>query len=246
MSNLLRHLASRHNLFLIICILLFGGFEFLICAIVVNIDLGGAINQLMKSFPPALQSMLSEQFFAGFTTRGLLAFGWNHPIAHTVGLALAIVLATRAIAGEIENGMIEVLLTQPLSRSAYLATHSFFAFICLALLTTGGITGSMIGQSYFNIDVFTAADFTKLGASYFLMQSTWFGVCLMLSAFGREGGRVAITSFVIALVSYLINVVGKLWPAADVLLPYSIHTYYSPQAILVNNTFEGKSRFSYC
>jgi ABC-type transport system involved in multi-copper enzyme maturation permease subunit len=241
MLNLLRHLISRHGLFLVVSIIVFGGFEFFICAVVVNMDLSGAIQQLMKSFPPAFQSLLSEQIFAGFTTRGILAFGWNHPIAHAVGLAVAIIFSTRAIAGEIENGMMETVLSQPLSRMEYLATHGIFAFISLALLTLGGLAGSITGQAYFKVEAFTAPDIAKLGMVYFLFQLTWFGVSLAGSSMGREGGRVAVITFVVALVSYLVSVIGKLLPAAEGLLPFSLHTYYSPQTILVNNTLEGKS-----
>jgi len=73
------------------------------------------------------------------------------------------------------------------------------------------------------------------------LQSAWFGISLAASSFSREGGRVAVLVFIIALVLYVINVIGKLLPTAEGLLPYSLWTYYSPQMILVNGTFETKS-----
>jgi ABC-type transport system involved in multi-copper enzyme maturation permease subunit len=241
MINLLRHLASRHGLFVVIASLILGAFEFLICAIVVNFDLGAVITQAIKSLPPLMQTMMADQFFGGFTTRGILAFGWNHPTALVIGLAVAIVLASRAIAGEIESGTMEMTLTQPLSRITYLAAQCMFAFICLAVLTAGALLGSIIGQAFFNLAVFRASDLFKLGSAYFLLQSAWFGISLAASSFSREGGRVAVLVFIIALVLYVINVIGKLLPTAEGLLPYSLWTYYSPQMILVNGTFETKS-----
>lgn len=243
MLNLLRHLASRHGIFIVVASLILGVFEYFICAVVVNFDLGAVIGEAIKSFPPLMQSMMAEQFFGGFTTRGILAFGWNHPTALVIGLAVSIVLASRAIAGEIESGTIELTLTQSLPRTAYLATHCIFAFICLAVLTVGGVLGSVTGQAYFNLDVFGAGELVKLGTAYFLLQSTWFGIALAGSSFSREGGRVAVLTFIIALVLYVINVIGKLLPAAEGLLPFSLYTYYSPQTILVNGMLETKSVF---
>lgn len=241
MMNLIRHLASRHGIFLFVACVVFGGFEFYLCAVVANFDLGAVINQVMKSLPPFMQEMLAEQIFGGFTTRGILAFGWNHPIALAVGSAVAILFATRAVAGEIESGMAEMVLSQPLSRIQYLATHCIFAVISLAVLTAAGLAGTAIGQNYFDIEAFTTSDIMKLGSAYFLLHTAWFGVALTGSSMGREGGRIAVIIFVIILISYLINVIGKLLPAAEGLLPFSIHSYYSPQSILVNNALEGTS-----
>lgn len=80
MLNLLRHLVSRHGIFIAVASLILGAFEYFICAVVVNFDLGAVIGEAIKSLPPLMQSMMAEQFFGGFTTRGILAFGWNHQI----------------------------------------------------------------------------------------------------------------------------------------------------------------------
>jgi hypothetical protein len=93
MLNLLRRLAARHAAFLLICSVLLGLFELLMCAIVSTMNLSGAFNELMKSAPAFLRSMIGEEFLGGLTTRGILAFGWNHPIAQALGTAVAIVLA---------------------------------------------------------------------------------------------------------------------------------------------------------
>ena len=132
--NLLRHIATRRAPFLVMAGLLLGWFQFLICAAVSSVDIGAAIQTLMNSLPPMLRELVATQFFGGLNERGLLAFGWNHPIAHALGTAVAIVLGSRAVAGEIETGAVELLLSQPLSRTTYLAMHVLFALVALALV----------------------------------------------------------------------------------------------------------------
>jgi ABC-2 type transport system permease protein len=238
--NLLRLLGWRHAGYMVGSALLHGLFQYLICAAVASADVGGALQALMSSLPPILRSLVSSQLFGGLTPQGLMAFGWNHPIAHALGTAVAIILGSRAIAGESETGAMELLLSQPISRPRYLAACVGFALGALALVSVGGIVGTVAGQRGFGLEGFEVPALAKLGANFFLLQCSWFGITLMLSAFGREGGRVASGSFLIALLSYLAQVIGRLWERAAFVLPYTLHDYFSPQAILVQG--EGIAR----
>lgn len=243
MFNLLRQSAARHAVFVLTCAVLLAAFEFMICALVATIDIGGALNELKKSAPPFMQSMLGEKFFGNLTSRGLVAFGWNHPIALALGAAIAIVLASRAIAGEIENGTMELVLSQPLSRMKYLISHLTFAVAALILLSLCGAAGTMIGQDFYDLQTFESSAFLKVAMNYFLLHCSWFALTLVFSVFGREGGRVSGAAFLLALLSYIFSVIGKLLPSAAFLLPYSLYNYYSPQAILIESK-SGVSSFS--
>ena len=62
-----------------------------------------------------------------------------------------------------------------------------------------------------------------------------FSLTLMFSAFGREGGRVALLGFVCMLLSYLVHVVGTMWEPWKSLVPYTLHAYYVPREVLVDH-----------
>jgi ABC-type transport system involved in multi-copper enzyme maturation permease subunit len=231
--NLLRSLVTRHAAFVALSSLFLAAFQYLICAAVASVDVSGALETLLESLPPMLQSMLSATLFGGFSVHGLLAFGWNHPIAQALGAALAIVLAAHAVAGEAETGAIELLLSQPLSRGRYFVAQAGFAFAALALLSLAGIGGTLLGQRVFQVEPFATAALVRLGWDYLLLQCAWFGITLLFSAFGREGGRVASAGFLVALASYIVQVIGQLWDRAAFLAPYTLQHYYQPQDILV-------------
>jgi ABC-type transport system involved in multi-copper enzyme maturation permease subunit len=230
--SLLQLVAVRRGPFLAICGLLLGLFQFLICAVVTSADVGGAIRALMASLPPVVRALLSSQFGA-LSERDLLAFAWNHPIAHALGTAAAIVLASRAVAGEIETGAMELLLGQPISRHVYLATQVLFAILALAALVLAGTAGTVLGQRRFRLEGFGAGPMLGLALDYFLLQLAFFGITLAMSAIGREGGRVASAGFLVALVSYFAQAIGALWDDAAFVLPFTLHHYFSPRSILV-------------
>ena len=235
-ANLFRHLVSRQGPFLVLCTGLIALFHFLICAAVASANLGAALETLMRSLPPALQSLVTTQFLGGLSERGLVAFGWNHPVSHAIGTATAIVLASRAVAGEIEGGAAELLFSQPFTRAAYFVTHVTFTLVALGCLSAAGIAGTRLGQAAFAKPLFGTGALLTLALDYFLLLCAWYGIALVFSAQGHEGGRVAGIGFLLAVVSYFAQAIGRLWSAAAFVLPWTLHHYFSPQAILVEGS----------
>jgi ABC-2 type transport system permease protein len=232
----LRRLVERHAPLLVAAPLLLGLFQFLICAAVASANVGGAIQLLLSTLPPILQNAVSSQLLGGLTIPGLIAFGWSHPIAQALGAAVAIVLAAGAIAGEVEAGTIELVLSQPISRWRYFEAQLLFAGIALVVVSAAGIAGTVIGQRVFSLPPFGTAGLLKLGANLLALDAAIFGITLLVSAFSREGGRVATVGFLIALTSYLAQVIGSLWEPAAFVLPFTLHHYFSPRDLLVAGT----------
>jgi hypothetical protein len=234
MRNLLRFLLARHAAFVVLSGVVLGGFEWLICAVVASVDVTGALDTLVQSLPPLMQSLVSEQFLGGISKSSLLAFGWAHPIAQAAGAAVAIVLAAQAVAGESESGTIELTLGQPLARRDYLAAHVVFALAAMALVTLAGLAGTIAGGHVYGLEPFPARELARLGLDYFALLCALFGLTLAFSAFGREGGRVALAGFLVALVSYLVQVIGSMWAPWGRFVPFTLHAWYVPRDILVH------------
>ncbi|HEX6559076.1 MAG TPA: ABC transporter permease subunit [Longimicrobiales bacterium] len=239
MRNMLRLLFVRYRVFLLLVSLLLGLFQFLLCAVVASMNLESALEQVLMFAPPAMRAII-EQSVLGGSAAGVLAFGWNHPITHALLAAIAIALASRAIAGEAESGVIELVLAQPITRARYLATHVLFGVAALTLVAAVGVIGTAVGQRVFGLSVFPVLRLFELLAAMVLLQLAIYGGALLLSAYGREAGRVAGLAVWLALVSYFLSVIATLWSKAAFLRPYSLHSYYDPRAILV----DGRLAFS--
>jgi ABC-2 type transport system permease protein len=240
MRNILRRLAGRYGLFLGIAAAVMAGFQFILCAVVSTLNVPALLSEITKSLPPLMKDLI-VQYIGGFGPADLLAFGWNHPIALAIGGAVAVVLASRAVAGEIESGTLELVLSQPISRERYFAGQVVFALASLAVLSLAGGLASGIGQRVYRLHALGPGTLALLAANFFLLQAAWSGVTLLVSVFGREAGRVAFTGFLIALLSYLTQVVAGMWPAASFLLPYSPNGYYDPRVILKAGALPVKS-----
>ncbi len=230
--NLLRRLVQRNRFFLLICAGSIAVFELLVCAAVSTLNVQAIGAQLLATLPPMVQAVLGPQMLTLFTPTGLLAFGWNHPITIAIGAAVAIAPASRAVAGEVESGAIELVLAQPISRAGYLATQLAFGLGALAFVTLVGLAGSFAGEIVWKIPLFRPAPASALAAGFWLVNGAAFGFTLMLSTFGREAGRVSGGAFIAVLASYLLQAVGTLWSRVAFLLPWSVYQRYNPRLLL--------------
>ncbi len=125
------------------------------------------------------------------------------------------------------------MLCQPLSRRQYLVTQIAFALAALACITIAGLAGTLLGVRIERLEPFAAGRLLRLGSNFFLLLCSWYAITLAVSAAGREAGRVARVVLVVALLSYIGQVIGRVWPAAGFVLPWTLHDYFAPQTLLL-------------
>ncbi|MEP7155549.1 MAG: ABC transporter permease [Betaproteobacteria bacterium] len=236
----MRRQLARNWVFLLVVMLVLAAFEFALCAVVANMDVATALNQISTFAPPVMRAMI-EQNMAGGSPAAVLSFGWNHPIAHALLTAVAITLAARAIAGEIETGAIELVLSQPISRAQYFGAHVLFGAGALSVVLAGGMLGTAFGQQIFALNAFGPERLALLFLNAFLLQFAIYALTLAVSAFGRESGRVALVGALLAVFSLIINVIGALWSKAEFAKPLSLHSYFEPRDILTLGHLPGSS-----
>ena len=230
MRNIFRRLSARHRTFLVSCAVVVAAFQVVVCAIVSSIDIGTAVEQILAFAPPALRPLI-EQSMAG-SPQGMLAFAWSHPVTQALLAAVAITLAARAIAGEVEHGVIELILAQPITRLRYFTAHLTFGLAAITAVTLAGMLGTVAGRQLFSLAPLSVAHAWRLLVNVVLLQAAIYTATLLVSAFAREAGRAAIAGVMVAVVSYLIDVIAAMWSKAAFLLPYSLHHYYDPRQIL--------------
>jgi ABC-2 type transport system permease protein len=73
---------------------------------------------------------------------------WSHPFIMLVLSMWAIGRASSAVAAEVERGTMDLMLSRPVPRSAYLASHVSIALAGLAILAIGLLAGASIAVQY--------------------------------------------------------------------------------------------------
>ena len=139
-----------------------------------------------------------------------------------------------AIAGERQRGTLEVALARPVARRAFYLTLFAAAFgfvaVTVAALLAGGIAGSLFAGVSGELAI---RNLPLLWLNAVLLFGSFMAVGLAASAsFDRFSPALGVTiGFVVVM--YFLDVLGSLWPAAEMLQPYSLFHYLKPKAILV-------------
>lgn len=86
-----------------------------------------------------------------FSTTALEVCWWNHPVVIILILSWAVSRGSAAVAGEIERGTIDIILSRSVSRFEYLASQVAFALMGLVGLAFGLIAGCLVGSLFFTL-----------------------------------------------------------------------------------------------
>jgi ABC-2 type transport system permease protein len=189
----------------------------------------------------------------------LLSIGYVHPVMQLVFCIWAVGRASGAIAGEIDRGTMELLLSQPLSRPRILLAHFLVDCVAIPCLCLALLAGNLLGA--WSIDPITvppppshvkvpfplprsddpemrarleiqAIRFTRALPVVGGLIFSLSGLTMWLSAMGRFRWRVMGTAVTVVLLMFLINVLGQMWQPAAWLRPATLFYYYQPQQVI--------------
>jgi len=119
-------------------------FEWALVWVAARMNIGPGLRQLLQTFlPPDVVEIIFGQFgFASFG--GAVSFGYQHPLALIAGIAMVVVAATLP-ALERETGLLDLVLSRPLSRSRYLASAALVTVLACLMTPLALLAGGALG-----------------------------------------------------------------------------------------------------
>lgn len=197
---------------------------------------------LFKSYPKEIISIfaggdlsISQMMMPeGFIAINFLALWWIVIVG-----SYAIAFGTAVVGKEIDDGTIEILLVQPISRTKIILGRflaCLFSLFLLSVITIGSI--GVLGRFYdveFKIKGLISVGF--LGLLFFIFIAAF---SLLLSIIFKERGRSVSLSVAFLLGSHLLNALSDLSDILKNLRFLSIFKYYNPfEALKTGNVSLG-------
>ena len=165
-----------------------------------------------------------------FSTAAIEMAFWNHPFVLLIFAIWAISRGSIAVAGEIEKGTMDLVLSRPVARSSFLASQLLTAVAGFVLMAGSMMGGNLIGSRYNSlIDPATALDLAKPALN--LMAFGWaiFGYTFFLSTLDFVRWRPNLIASVATLAGFIALVLAAI-PQLDMkwLEKFSIFKAYDP------------------
>jgi len=141
---------KSHRSFLLFSMFFVSSFQFLTLKLVTTIDYSSPIMYLMNQLPENVQAMFGEDFVSMLTVEGAAALALNHPLVLVILSLGAIIIPSRHIAGEVETGTLELVLSFPVKRIRLLLNLFVSAVVFLFLIIFCALCSSLLSINIFH------------------------------------------------------------------------------------------------
>jgi len=194
-----------------------------------------------------------------------LAMGMLHPIVLTLCVVWAIGRAAGAVAGELDRGTMELLMSQPVPRNRLILAHFLVDLIVLPILCLAFFAGTQTGLAIVGdfvpdyttlkslkfpngrnpfpipdnpepLAVSGLGEITGLMNTFSLMFAIS-GITIALSAAGRSRGKVTGYAVLVVVVMFVANTIGQLWEPAAFVRPLTLFFYFQPQKVMLDGNW---------
>lgn len=167
------------------------------------------------------------------TVGGTITLGFQHPLAIAFVAIFAVGATSVAIAGERQQGTLEVLLARPLPRNGVLLTIGAGLLLATAIVLAALLGGMAIGAVTHGFgDQLAMEQLPLVFLNGLLLWAAFaaFGLAASVS-FDRSGPAIGV-ALAYLLVNYFLEIIGSLWADAAWMQEYSLFHHFQPAEIL--------------
>lgn len=170
-----------------------------------------------------------------FSTTAMQVCWWNHPIVVLTILSWAVTRGSAAVAGEIERGTIDLTLSRPVGRGAYLTSQVLFAVLGLVWLTAALIGGILASRLVFDLKAPPSLEtLLKPGAMVVTMGMAVYGYTLPFSSVDVVRWRSNLAGSAITLAGLFCLTIARLlegYSVHDLMERASVFYLYAPVTV---------------
>ena len=242
MRSLLIRSASQARYLLLGAFTLLCGFQVLIVAQSAEIQSNNSFGRMADLLPQFLQRNLGSKAMLLATFKGMVAFGYFHPVVCILMAGLSMYITTEP-AHEVESGLVDLELARPMPRHRLLTRSLLLAGASLLIAAAVMALGTWLGAWLFDaggMGLPTVAVRARLLVN--LLAVSW---CLATFAlFVATMSRRWMTAFTVVMlttiVSYMIDFLAIGWRPIRTISWMSPFYYYEPLSIIAGDAPIGR------
>jgi ABC-2 type transport system permease protein len=189
------------------------------------------LDELWQSYPESIRKAFGGENLQFATFDGFVSVEYLSQMWVIVMTAFSVSVASAAIAGEIEKGTMELLLSQPISRRAVLVTRHLFFEAGLLILIAATIIPIALGAPLAGGDLKYAGLFALILPA-FLFYGAIGSITFMFSAIFSSRGRAIFFSLGLIIFSYALDILAKINDTIGNVHFLSIFFYWDPYRYL--------------
>lgn len=191
-------------------------------------------QQLIANYPQSFFDAFGIEEFGFDTIEKFLALEMFSIMWPIMAIFLLSSRAGHAIAGEIEKGTIEILLSKPISRIRIFAEKYLAGILTLLLFTIVAVYAVVPLAELYNID-YAIQHYAPLALISFAFGWAIFSLAMMFSAMFSERSKVYMATGGVLLVMYAANIAASLLERIENFKYISFFHYFDYDKALIHN-----------
>ena len=203
----------------------------------------GAFDQLSALLPPFARQLLGPSFAIVMSFGGIVCMGYFEVAVMGALIALAVTLGT-VPASEVETGFMDLILARPLARH-WIITRT----ILLTTLVSALLLALMVGGTWAGLQMFAPPGvpwpsptlINSLALNLGMLTLCWGGVAMAIGAGSRRRSVAGGTAGLLALTTFLLDYVARLWQPAEKIAWLSPFRYYNPFDLITGTALPYKN-----
>jgi len=186
---------------------------------------GAGLKGLVEMLPGFLQDLVNSQI-DDFSTEALVAVGFQHPVTMTLSIALTVLLAV-VPAADRETGLLDLILSAPVPRGAYLASCVICVVLVALVLPAAILAGGAMGLAMVEVPGATSiSPHVRTAVSMSALLLAFGGTGLLLSVGARRKGQALVRVAGLLLPLWAIDFMAYLWDGLDMIRWISPFAYF--------------------
>src|SRR5579864_4203990 len=203
----------------------------------------GAFDQLSALLPPFARELLGPSFAVVLSFGGIVCMGYFEVAVMGALIAVAVTLAT-VPASEVETGFMDLILARPLARHWIITRTIVLTTLVSAMMLALMVAGTWAGLRMFappGVQWPSATLINSLAVNLGMLTLCWGGVAMAIGAGSRRRSVAGGAAGLLALATFLLDYVGRLWQPAESVAWLSPFRYYSPFDLVMGNPLPAKN-----
>jgi hypothetical protein len=234
---LLVNSARRSRVFLLVTAALLAGFQILLALGAKALQELDTFSGLTALVPDFLRQLFGTSILTLMSFRGIACLGYFHIaiVAFLVGLVISV--ATEP-AGEAETRFLDVVLAHPLARH-WIITRTIALLVgCIILLLGAMMLGTWAGLRWLvtsDLSHQTLTVVPQLAMNLGILLLSWGGLALCLAAIARRRSIAAANAALLAMASYMIDLISQVWKPLQPAARYCLFHYYNSMNLITGS-----------
>ena len=235
---LLMHSLRRVRILVVVMAWILAGFQILLCLAASVIQESIGFGQLASLLPDFMRQMLGPSVIALLSFSGIVCLGYFHLAIIGALIGLVVALATEP-AGEIETQFMDLVMAHSMPRHWIITRTLLLILGCTAFVLTAMMLGTWIGLHWLAPkEAIQPAMRTarSLICNLGVLLLCWGGVTLAMTSLARRRSVPASIVGLLALSSYLVDYLARVWKPARSVSWLSPFHYFNAIDFLTSGT----------